>query len=159
MTDIEIRYATKEDCEILSKVIERVIENIPYYNDLAKRDEILKFQPQDLEKKIANDKFSAIVAITDKSIVGFCLTRFDDYLIWLEWVGVAENYRGKGVANLLLKELDKTTLPRNCHKTWCDCRTLNKAAIHILTHNGYRQLVTIRNHWYNQDFILWEKPA
>ncbi len=157
MKAIEVRYATIEDCETLSNIIATVIQNIPYYNDLARKNEILKFQLKDLQVKISEDKYSVILATADNKIAGFCLSRFDDYLIWLEWFGVLENYRGNGIANLLLKELDKTVLPRKSHKIWCDCRTVNEASIHILSFHGYTQMITIQNHWYKQDFIIWEK--
>lgn len=155
---IEIREATQTECFQLSQVIESVIRDIPYYNDLAKKSEISKFQPFDLEEKIKQDSHSIVIAQFGDKIVGFCLSRFDDNLIWLEWFGILEAYRGKGIANLLLDELEKTIIIRQCHKIWCDCRTSNKASIHILTNHGYKQLVTIPNHWYKQDFILWEKP-
>ncbi len=154
---IRIREAIKSDCFQLSNVIESVIQAIPYYNDLAKESEIAKFQQLDLEEKIRQDPQSIIIATVNNEIAGFCLSRFDDNTIWLEWFGILENFRGKGIAKLLLEELDKTITSRQCHKIWCDCRTSNKASIHILTNHGYKQLVTIPNHWYNQDFILWEK--
>lgn len=158
MTDkIIIRQATQDDCKKLPTVIETVVQAIPYYNDLAKQSEIAKFQTADLLSKIETDKFSVMVATNNDEIVGFCMTRFDDYLIWLEWFGVLETHRGKGIANMLLTELDKTITVRQCHKLWCDCRTSNKASIHILTNHGFKQLVTLPNHWYKQDFILWEK--
>ena len=159
MTNIEIRYATKDDCKTLSKVIATVVQNIPYYNDLAKKNEILKFQHENLAIKITEDKLSAIIAVVDNNIAGFCLSRFDDYLIWLEWFGVLEKYRKKNISDLLLTELENTITWRSCHKIWCDCRTANNASIHILTNHGYKQRVTIPNHWYGQDFIIWEKPV
>lgn len=154
---IEIRQATKQDCKKLPIVFEPLVLAIPYYNDLAKQSEIAKFKESDLLNKIEEDKYSVIVAVINNEIVGFCMSRFDDNLIWLEWFGVIESQRKKGIANLLLAELDKTIPIRKCHKLWCDCRTSNKASIHILTNHGLKQIVTISNHWYGQDFILWQK--
>ena len=157
--NIYIRQATEADCAMLSKVIETVIQGIPYYNDLAKESEIAKFREERLITKVAADKYAVILATINDKIVGFCLNRFDDNLIWLEWYGILEAHRGKGISNLLLKELSKTISIRQCHKIWCDCRTSNEASIHILTNHGFRQLLTIANHWYKQDFILWEKEV
>lgn len=159
MAPVNIRCATKNDCSALSTVITTVIQNIPYYNDLAKQTEISKFQPHALEEKIRDDEFSVLLATGQHKIIGFCLSRFDDYLIWLEWFGVVEEERGRGVAALLLKELEKTISRRECHKIWCDCRTDNAASIHLLTRHKYKQLATLYNHWYGQDFILWEKAV
>jgi RimJ/RimL family protein N-acetyltransferase len=157
MAKISTRYATISDVEALSAVITKVIQNIPYYNNVAIREETLKYQPGNLEQKIYEDESSVLVATVDNDIAGFCLSRFDDYVIWLEWFGITEAYRGKGISKLLLTKLEQTVTPRKCHKIWCDCRTDNKASIHILSANGYTQLVTIPNHWYQQDFILWQK--
>jgi len=154
---IIIRLATIEDCTTLSNVIESVVNSIPYYNELAKKTEIAKYTTSDLISKIEADKFSVIIATIDDKIVGFCITKFDDFLILLEWFGVLDNFRGKGIANMLLTEVDEVISIRGCHKIWCDCRTTNKASIYILTSHGYSRLVTISNHWYKQDFILWEK--
>jgi RimJ/RimL family protein N-acetyltransferase len=155
--NVSIRYASKDDCEVLSKVIKLVIENIPYYNDIAKKDEVEKFTKETLTEKIAGDAHSVIIAHFNIEVAGFCLSRFDDYTIWLEWFGIHEKYRGKGLTSPILKKLEETVGLRKSHKIWCDCRTSNSASIHILTSHGYKQLVTINNHWYNQDFILWEK--
>ena len=75
------------------------------------------------------------------------------------WSGLVfvEQYRGQRLSYLLLNELDKTVLLRNCHKIWCDSRTANKTSAHILGTHGYNQIVTIPDHWYRQDFILWQK--
>lgn len=157
MNAASIRYAQKKDCDALSEAIAEVIKAIPYYNDLAKRNEVEKFTAPNLERKIDEDPYSIIVAHVNDRIAGFCLSRFDDYTVWLEWFGVMPKFRGMGISNLLLKRLEETVAPRQCHKIWCDCRTSNEASIHILTAHGYRQLAIVTNHWYGQDFILWEK--
>lgn len=157
MQEVFVGYASENDCEALSQVVAAVVRAIPYYNETAKRDEVEKFSADALRQKIADDPHSVLVARIENAIAGFCLSRFDDYTVWLEWFGVAETYRGRGLAHLLLNKLNETAAPRGCHKIWCDCRTENKAAVHLLSHHGYRQLVTIKNHWYGQDFILWEK--
>lgn len=157
MNHVTISYAKEEECREISEMIADVIQDIPYYNDTAKRDEIQKFTAVELKQKIKGEVLSVIVARVNHRLAGFCLSRFDDYTLWLEWFGVVEEHRGKGIAGLLLNGLAETVVPRNCHKIWCDCRTANKAAIHILAAHGYRQLVTVSNHWYGQDFILWEK--
>lgn len=154
---LSVNYAGEKECDELSGVIAAVIKAIPYYNDTARHDESQKFTASTLTQKIKDDPYAVIIVYAGERMAGFCLSRFDDYTVWLEWFGVIPGLRGMGIANLLLNKLTETAAPRHCHKIWCDCRTSNKAAIHILTAHGYRQLVTIPNHWYGQDFILWEK--
>ncbi|MEO5684330.1 MAG: GNAT family N-acetyltransferase [Chitinophagaceae bacterium] len=152
-----LRFATEQDAVPLAKTIEEVITHIPYYNDLAKHNETARYNAAALAAKIKDDKHAVIIAETDTEIAGFCLSRFDDYTIWLEWFGVVDNYRGIGLTAQLLQKMEETVAERGCHKIWCDCRTSNQAAVHLLGKAAYTQITTIKNHWYNQDFILWEK--
>jgi len=152
-----LRFATEPDAEPLAKAIETLIAAIPYYNDLAKSNETARYNAAALLAKMKEDPYAIIVAEESDCMAGFCLSRFDDYTIWLEWFGVTENFRGMGLTRQLLQKLEDTVITRDCHKIWCDCRTSNTAAIHLLTGAGYTQMVTVKNHWYKQDFILWEK--
>ncbi|MFT3934775.1 MAG: GNAT family N-acetyltransferase [Chitinophagaceae bacterium] len=152
-----LRLATEPDANALSKAMEALINAIPYYNELAKQHETERYSANSLADKIKEDPYAVIIAETDKQIAGFCVSRFDDYTIWLEWFGVTEDNRGKGITKKLLQKLEETITIRKCHKIWCDCRTTNQAAIHILSEAGYTQIATIPNHWYKQDFILWQK--
>jgi ribosomal protein S18 acetylase RimI-like enzyme len=154
---VAIKFANAIDAQNLSSVIRTVIEAIPYYNEIAKSNEIAKYTSDSLIKKISDDQYSVIIASVNGEIAGFCMSEFDHYTIWLEWFGVLEKYRGLGLTALLLVKLEDTMKVRGSHKIWCDCRTDNKASMHILSSKGFKQLVTIYNHWYSQDFILWEK--
>ncbi|MEO6316381.1 MAG: GNAT family N-acetyltransferase [Chitinophagaceae bacterium] len=157
MPDILLRLAAPQDAEQLAAVLTTLINDIPHYNALAKQHETSRYSPAALLTKINDDRYAVIIAHMGDAIVGFCLSRFDDYTIWLEWFGVIAANRGKGITRQLLNKLEESVAERSCHKIWCDCRTTNQAAIHLLTGAGYAQLATIRNHWYGQDFILWEK--
>ena len=152
-----LRFALDTDADALAVSIAGVIAGIPYYNALAKRNETSRYSSAALVLKIQEDPYSVIVACDGDRIAGFCLSRFDDYTIWLEWFGVTDNYRGLGLTKKLLLQLEATVAKRDCHKIWCDCRTSNEAAIHLLGAAGYSQIATLNNHWYQQDFILWEK--
>jgi ribosomal protein S18 acetylase RimI-like enzyme len=154
---ITILPAAEKDAAALSLSIAHLISNIPYYNATAKAHEIERYSSSALLAKINNDPLSVILAREQDALAGFCISRFDDYTIWLEWFGVTEAYRGRAVTRLLLEALEDSLPARGCHKIWCDCLTSNTAAIHVLSTAGYSQIVTLRNHWYGQDFILWEK--
>ena len=158
-TALTLRQATALDTEVLAEAIKKLISAIPYYNDLAKQHETARYSSTTLLLKIKEDPWSVIILCNDNEIAGFCISRFDDYTIWLEWFGVTDNYRGQGITKQLLQALEATVATRACHKIWCDCRTSNQAAIHVLSNAGYSQIATLKNHWYGQDFILWEKTV
>jgi len=147
----------QEDIQELNSVFKSIIENLSYYNDAAKRNELGKYTEEELKNKIAQDPDSVFIAKENNKIVGFCFSKQDDMLIWLEWFGVIESARKKGIGKSLIKYLESSIKNRNAHKIWCDCRTGNIKSISILSSSGYLPICTVTNHWYGQDFILWQK--
>ena len=146
-----------EEAEAVSRVIELVVSGLRYYNDIAKKSEIEKYSAKLLRESIVNDPDSVLVARADGKAVGFCISRYDDSLIWLSWFGVHPEYRRNRLATAILDAFEESVRNGRSHKIWCDCRTENTPSKVILAARGYLPLCTIRNHWYGQDFILWEK--
>jgi ribosomal protein S18 acetylase RimI-like enzyme len=145
------------DIEPLSQLFREVISVLPYYNETAKRSELAKYSSTLLLESVNNDPDSVLVAKVAGKLAGFCLSRDDDGVIWLSWFGVHHSYRRKGIGSALLQRLEETVRDGRAHKIWCDCRTENEASKTLLNDRGYTQLCIVRNHWYGQDFILWEK--
>ncbi len=154
---IKLNYATENDIESISKLFTDILDTLEYYNDTAKHNERTKYSPDELSAKLLEDKFSIITVHDGDTLVGFCFSRFDDFTIWIEWVGIKPSYRGTNIGNIILEELEKSTLNRGCHKIWCDSRTENIASFKVLQRNGYTLVTTLKNHWYNQDFFIWQK--
>jgi RimJ/RimL family protein N-acetyltransferase len=155
---IEISRAKEADLIAIRRLFLEIIREIPYYNDIAKRDESKKYTIPNLKVKLIHDRHS-ILSARDESgtVVGFLFNHFDDYTIWLDWLAVQKSERKKGIGLKLLTELFRTVKLRGCHKVWCDCRTSNTPSKVALTNAGFRMIAEIRNHWYGQDFILWER--
>ena len=150
-------YAKEKDLKSLAKAFLEVLKPIPYYNDLAKAQEEKKYSYSELLKKLEDDPMSIIVVKENDNIAAFCFSRFDDFTIWLEWFGIAQTYRGQKLSGLLLSKLEASAKERSCHKIWCDSRTENQQSINILKRNCYENIALIKNHWYGQDFLLWQK--
>jgi ribosomal protein S18 acetylase RimI-like enzyme len=147
----------QEEAEPLADLFAQVVKRLPYYNDVAKTSELAKYSADKLRKSMKKDSDSVLVARIADEIVGFCFSHNDDGVVWLSWFGVHPEYRCAGVGSALLKKLEETVRAGRSHKIWCDCRTENQASKEALGKQGYLPLCTVKNHWYGQDFILWEK--
>jgi ribosomal protein S18 acetylase RimI-like enzyme len=145
------------EAESLANLFAEVVQPLPYYNNVAKASELAKYLPRSLKASLTKDPDSVLVARTTRRIVGFCLSHNDDGVIWLSWFGVHPEFRGMGIGSALLSKLEETVRKGRSHKIWCDCRTENEASKNALSKQGYLPLCTVKNHWYGQDFILWEK--
>ena len=155
---IEYLQDINEIDELVS-LFKTVLFEIPYYNDLAKQNELKHYTKNNLIEKIKEDPKSIIIARENDELIGFCFNRFDDYTIWLEWIVLKRNLKRTGVGKLLIEKLVDATKERNCHKIWCDCRTTNNVSKNFLKKNGFELICEIPNHWYQQDFVLLQKPV
>lgn len=154
---IAIGPMVNEEAEGLSEMFRQIVTCLPYYNEFAKRSEIAKYSPEQLRALESETPNSVLVARDGRKLAGFCFNKDDDSLVWLAWFGVHPSYRRRGLGLALLQKLEEVARERNSHKIWCDCRTENEASKVVLSNYGYVELCTVRNHWYGQDFILWEK--
>lgn len=138
-------------------LIQGVITPLEYYTPEARNAEVAKYTSDELEALATSDPLSVIVARSGGELVGFCISKYDDGIIWLAWFGVREDQRGMGISSELLRVLETRTRDCGCHKVWCDTRTTNLRSQHVLGRSGFSRTCTLENHWYGQDFYIWEK--
>jgi ribosomal protein S18 acetylase RimI-like enzyme len=141
----------------VSTIFREVLWELPYYNERAKTGELQKYTPGKLRASALADPDAILVARVGEELAGFLFNHVDDELVWLSWFGVLPKYRGRGIGSALLLALDERVKHAGYHKIWCDSRTSNEKSKSTLMQHGYVQICTLRDHWYRQDFILWEK--
>jgi RimJ/RimL family protein N-acetyltransferase len=137
----------------------KIVSTLSYYNEVARRSEVAKYSPCRLEQMIASDVGSVQIATINMQVVGFTFSNIDDGLIWLSWFGVRAEFRRRGIGTALLSALHERAKRAGAHKIWCDCRPNNVASRTVLAGTGYREICTLVNHWYGQDYLLWERSV
>lgn len=152
-----IRPMRKDEEPQVAELLREVVSPLEYYSEEARRSEIAKYTPEKLEAIRAEDERAVLVAESEGRLAGFCISRYDDGIVWLAWFGVREEARGRGIAEALLSALEDTTRKRRIHKLWCDTRTENVRSQRVLERAGFTRLCRLDRHWYGQDFFLWEK--
>ena len=90
------------------------------------------------------------------AIVGFCVSQYDDGLLWLTWFGVSPVHHGTGLGTRLLDSVKMSLSERRAHKVWCDTRASNEPSARALTRSGFTRVAELKNHWYVQDYYIWE---
>jgi ribosomal protein S18 acetylase RimI-like enzyme len=141
----------------VSALIEQIITSLEYYNERAKTSEINKYRPHCLIELMREFPDAVLIADDNGKCVGFCVSDYDDGVIWLAWFGVAATYRRQGIGRALLAALEERARNRGIHKIWCDCRTTNRASQQVLADTGFTVICEVKNHWYGQDFLLLEQ--
>jgi len=156
---VSVERLDPRDAARVAGLMREVIAAVPFYSDDAKRSETGKYGEEALREAAAADPDAVLVAKAGGELAGFCVSRYDDGLIWLSWFGVHPAWRGTGVADRLLARLEEATRARGIHKVWCDSRTDNLPSRRALARAGFREICTVADHWYGQDFVLLEKPV
>ena len=156
MTEPAIGPSTDHEIDALAALMRDTIQPLSYYNEQAIRAELHKYTADNLRALARDDPQAVLVARDAGGLAGFCVSRFDDGTIWLSWFGTAARARGQGVGAALLAALADSLPERNSHKIWCDSRVDNKESKSVLERFGFRRITTLTNHWYGQDYFLWE---
>jgi ribosomal protein S18 acetylase RimI-like enzyme len=154
---IKVGQMKRSEAPAASQLIRRVISRLNYYNARARREELAKYTHAHLLRMQSEDSDSILVAHIGECLAGFCLSRYDDGVIWLSWFGVDGVWRQKGIGTALLEALESTVRCRKCHKMWCDTRTVNLKSQKSLKKAGFKRICELERHCYGQDFYLWQK--
>lgn len=152
-----IRRMHPGEAEVAATLLQGVIATLDFYNAHARRTETGIYTAVYLQESLAEDPDSVLVADAHGRLVGCCVSRYDDDLIWLAWFVSLPEWRSRGVGRALLEALHEIRAATGVHKIWCDSRTDNHASRRLLANLGYREICTIADHWYRQDYVLLEK--
>lgn len=140
-----------EEAAEAAGLLREVISGLTVYNERAVASELAKYTNNSI---LGMD---VLVATVDGALAGVAVTRSDDGLTWIDWVAVREGFRGMGIARGLLLGVVDEAATAGHHKVWCDCRSDNHASRGMLRGAGFRPITFLGNHWYGQDYILWER--
>jgi ribosomal protein S18 acetylase RimI-like enzyme len=157
MQRIQTAYAVPSESGCLAEVFGRWVFEAASYSDLARICEQRKYNAREFESRILEDSQSVTTAYIDSELVGMCITSFDDFLLWIDWIIVAPNFHRRGIANELIKKVEARAIALGYWKIWCESLVSNTASIQLFKSHGYRQSETFENHWYAQDFCFLEK--
>ncbi len=146
-----------DDIPSVSSIARKIIGATSYYTNEAREAECDKFNEENLQSILKNENAIVHVAKDGDDVIGFIYGYFDCGTFWADWVGVLAEYRRKGVAFSLMRKLEMILRETKTHKVWCDTRSDNKESNALLQKLGFERVAHLKNHWYKQDYYLWEK--
>ncbi len=99
-----------------------------------------------------------LIAKDKNNVVGFTnVYKIMGGVAQCDWCIVHPDYQHKGVGHALLNALYEECKKQGCHKIETDSRINNKAGIDIIKSTGWQKAAMLKNHWFGQDYFLWEK--
>lgn len=148
-----VQTLTPAQTQAALELLVSTIEQSPYYTDAAKQTEIAELKTQ-----LQTHPQTAFVALEQGRVLGVLVwSGLEAGLLWLSWIVVAPEARGRGVARALLEAFHDFAKASGVHKTWCDSRIGNTPSQALLGKSGYKVITTLSQHWYGLDYFLWER--
>ncbi|MGI6071138.1 MAG: GNAT family N-acetyltransferase [Blautia sp.] len=129
MTNLEYRYARREDTALILKFIKELAR----YEKME--DEVTATEAKLEEWIFDKGKAEVIFAVADAQEIGFALFfhNFSTFLgkagIYLEDLYILPEYRGKGYGKGLLQKLAQITVERGCGRLEWSCLDWNQPSI------------------------------
>lgn len=153
---VKIETLKPKDISQFANVARSVIGENKYYSLYARSEELKELKKSKISKNIQEGRVY-LAAKEKNNIVGFLIGYFDAGTFWIDYVGIANEHRKKGISSMLMNFLEKFVQKEKAHKIWCDTRISNKEAIALFKKLKFKKVGLFRKHWYGQDFYFWEK--
>ena len=127
-TEIEVKRLSRDDASVLANIARGVFDD-PIHWERAR-------------EFLADPRHHLIVAIQAGTIVGFVSAvhyvhpdKFHPEL-WINEVGVAGGYRGRGIGTALMRETLDVARRLGCEEAWVLTNRSNEAAMRLYTSSG-----------------------
>lgn len=149
-----IRRARIDDIRTSLSIFAQSLSESNLYSEPLRKGETEKYRFARLLEILESGVF--FVSEDQGMLDGLCFG-FDDHdMVYLSWFVVSSERRGQGVGTALVAAFVEDCRERT-HKIWCDTRSNNLASHAIMKRSGFSIFATVKRHWYDQDFIMWEK--
>ena len=148
--------ASIDQCALVRRLFFDVVHPLDVYNSAAREAELALYTEARFREIIRDDPDYLWLAMLDDAPVGFSLVEPDGDLWWLAWFGVTPQGRGQRIGQKLVDNVLQVARSRRVPKVWCDTRAQNAQSMAVLSTLGFCKICDIPQHWYGEDYILWQ---
>ena len=138
----EISYSQKEDCRIMESVLSTWFQN-PKTLNLVSPNITYPFKFKDWISKNYSEQKGKIISIIIKKkgwIIGHISYRIEEWKFHIFHLYIEKNYRQLGLANKLMKEIEKRSLMNSINTLTLNVINKNKEAINLYKKLGYKKV-------------------
>lgn len=152
-----LRPATFDDLKIVHPRLMEVIETSAFYNDEFKAHEKGRLTPAYLEALVAADPWHVALMQKDGETVGFMISGPELGTLWLYWSYLFPEHRKSGVAMAAMRTFLEHWDNGRFHKVATYTKPGNDVAAAIMKRFGWSHTVTLEQHMFGEDYLLFEK--
>ncbi len=155
---IRITKLSAKDIPQTHKLLHSVIRHHNCYSNEACRVWEHFYTPARLKKSLRDKNWLCLIAKDKNKIIGFA-NIFQIYggVARSDWTLVHPDYRHHGVGHALMAAKFKECKKLGCHKIETDSIVGNEFGKRLLEETGWKKIANLKNHWFGQDYYLWER--
>jgi ribosomal protein S18 acetylase RimI-like enzyme len=94
---------------------------------------------KDIARKLAVQPELFLVGLIDAGLMASLMAGYEGHRGWMNYLAVAPRFRGRGLARLLVAEVERLLLERGCPKVNLQVRATNLEAVAFYRRLGYAQ--------------------
>lgn len=152
------RAARFTEIPLLHQRLMEAIETSPFYNDAFKTFETQRLTEAYLGALHAADPYHLFLPTYEGEIAGFMISGPEMGTLWLYWSYLFPELRKSGVAMASMRQFVAHWDHGRFHKVSTYTRPDNKIARRLMERYGYTLTVTLKQHMFGDDFMLYEHP-
>ena len=124
---MEIRKYEDKDEKTVIALWQEVLPDSTLHNDPATV----------IRQKVTVDRDLLLVCVVNESVVGTVMGGYDGHRGWIYSVAVKPEYQHQGLANTLIRQVEKELMDRGCLKVNLQVRASNKKVVAFYQKLGY----------------------
>jgi ribosomal protein S18 acetylase RimI-like enzyme len=97
-----------------------------------------------------------LVALLGEKIMGYVACTLDMGVLYIDSLIVGHEYQRQGVGSALMRAAEAQGKAMGAHKAWLETGIAWNARM-LYDQMGYTVVVILRNHYGNEDYVLYEK--
>lgn len=137
---MKIEKMTLTDLNTIKEILSTEFDNFWNYNIL--------------EEELSSSNSYYIVCKLNNEVIGFAGIKFSVDSADIMNIVTKKQYRNKGIATLLLKNLISICSSKNIHSLFLEVNENNKIAIHLYTKLNFKQISIRKNYYQNESGII-----
>lgn len=153
-----IRLAKEPDCIPVATLMATVIAAQENYTPEAREVHVRANSQAHLMARIRHSPALLLVAEVDGGIAGAATFDISGGVLFVPWICVAESARHLRIGPALYDAAFAQGRERGCHKASGVSLTSNRGVLRYLKRIGGNQVGLLKNHWFGQDYLMWDMP-